>query len=450
MAMIKNKYLCFYVNFFNNFTADVVFTILAFTCRIISGPVTLLLIPLFLTPQIQGYWYTFLSLAALSVFADLGFTTIVSQFSAHEFAYLKFDTDGLLIGSEDHLNRLSSLFRFVIKWSALVSIIAFPLILAVGIIMFSAKDEVRGWLIPWILYILFSGLNFITGVCLSFFEGCNQIAAIQKNRLISSLIATVTTWVLLYLGCGLFTLSIAAILGVIVNAVLLYICFSKSIQQLLRISKNFLYNWRRDFLSLIWRYAISWSSGYLIFQIYTPLSFQFHGAIFAGKVGLTMSLCSAIFSISNVWIYTSTPKLNMKASKSDWNGMDRLAKKSIFMSAVTFILGSLLALILLQVLDGKIALIDRFLGIFPMTILLISWFCQIIISGLAIYLRAHKKEPLVLPSIVSAIYIAVSTYLISRYLPSDFLFMGFLTSFIFCIPWCICILISKRKEWHSF
>lgn len=444
MKTVKNYWLI--VN--NIFTTDVTSTIILSVWRIISGPFTLILIPLFLNPVTQGFWYTFISLAALTVFADLGFTTIVSQFSAHEFAYLKFDTDGLLIGSEDHLNRLSSLFRFVIKWSALVSIIAFPLILAVGIIMFSAKDEVRGWLIPWILYILFSGLNFITGVCLSFFEGCNQIAPIQKNRLIASFFATITTWILLYLGCGLFTLPIAAIFGVMVNAFLLHKRFSKSIQQFLRISKNILHNWKRDFLSLIWRYAISWSSGYLIFQIYTPLSFQFHGAVFAGKVGLTMSLCSAIFSISNVWIYTSTPKLNMKASKSDWNGMDRLAKKSVLMSAGTFILGSISALILLQVLNGKIALIDRFLGIFPMTILLISWFCQIIISGLAIYLRAHKKEPLVLPSIVSAIYIAVSTYLISRYLPSDFLFMGFLTSYIFGLPWCFHIFITKRREWH--
>jgi len=52
------------------------FTLTNSLWRIVSGPVTLIFIPLFLTPEIQGYWYTFGSLAALSIFADLGFTTI--------------------------------------------------------------------------------------------------------------------------------------------------------------------------------------------------------------------------------------------------------------------------------------------------------------------------------------------------------------------------------------
>ena len=58
--------------------------------RLISGPLMLLFIPLYLTQEEQGYWYTFSSVAALSVFADLGFSNIILQFAAHEFAFLKF------------------------------------------------------------------------------------------------------------------------------------------------------------------------------------------------------------------------------------------------------------------------------------------------------------------------------------------------------------------------
>ena len=435
--------------FKSSITKEVLYTFINLAWRIISGPLTLIFIPLFLTPQIQGYWYTFGSLAALSVLADLGFTTIVSQFSAHEFAFLKFGNSELLEGEEDRLKRLGSLLRFVSKWAGSVCLVAFPVILTTGFLMFSSKNDGNGWIIPWILYILSSALSFITGVSLSFYEGCNQIGPIQKNRLISSIITTFSTWVMLYLGFGLFTLSITALIGSLLNAGLLYWRFNKSLLQLLRISKNVTHNWRHEFLDLIWRYAISWSSGYFIFQIYTPLMFQFHGPVYAGKVGISMSLCNAIYSIANVWVYTATPKINMSASKKDWVGLDRLALKNIGMSAVTFTLGAGFLLAILVVFKQSWTFLDRFLGTLPIAMLLVSWLLQTFVNGLAIYLRAHKKEPFVMPSLISAIYIAVSTYFIARYLHVDFLFLGFLSSFLFGLPWCIWIFITKRSEWHS-
>ena len=429
-------------------TKDVLYTFINFGWRIISGPVTLIFIPMFLTPQIQGYWYTFLSLAALSVFADLGFTTIVSQFSAHEFAYLKFSDSGLIQGDEKHLNKLASLLRFIVKCSSRVSFVAFPIILTIGIFVFLNKNDGNSWIIPWILYILSSGLSFVTVVCLSFYEGCNQIASIQKNKLISSVVITIMTCVMLYLGFGLYTLTITAIFGFLVNLTLLYLRFKPSLFQLIKISNDFSYDWSKEFLNLIWRYAISWSSGYFIFQLYVPLSFVFHDAVYAGKVGLTMSLCNAIFTIATVWVYTNTPRMNMCASKKDWNGMDKTAIISIGMSFLTFLFGAGFVLAILINFGGKLIILNRFLGITAMTILLAAWLLQIIITGLAIYLRAHKREPLVLLSSVSAIYIAISTCYIAKYLNSELLFLGFLTSFVFILPWCIWIFFAKRKEWH--
>lgn len=78
--------------------------------RIFSGPLILLSIPFFLTPEVQGFWYTFISLAALSVLADLGFSNIILQFSAHEFAFLRFKANMTLEGDTYHLCKLSDFF----------------------------------------------------------------------------------------------------------------------------------------------------------------------------------------------------------------------------------------------------------------------------------------------------------------------------------------------------
>lgn len=72
---------------------DVIFTGINYAFRLILKPVLLLAIPLLLTEIQQGYWYTFTSLAALTTFADLGLTTIISQFAAHETALLTYDAE---------------------------------------------------------------------------------------------------------------------------------------------------------------------------------------------------------------------------------------------------------------------------------------------------------------------------------------------------------------------
>ena len=89
--------------------------------------IILVFVPLFVTPEIQGFWYTFGSISALSIFADLGFTTIVCQFAAHEFAFIGFDKNFNITGTLEYHERLASLFRFIIKWMSLVICVVFRL-----------------------------------------------------------------------------------------------------------------------------------------------------------------------------------------------------------------------------------------------------------------------------------------------------------------------------------
>ncbi|SDT46870.1 hypothetical protein SAMN05216490_3597 [Mucilaginibacter mallensis] len=430
-------------------TKDVMFTLVNSLWRIISGPVTLVFIPLFLTSQVQGFWYTFISLAALTVFADLGFTTIVTQFAAHEYARLTFNAEtGLFEGETNDIKRIGSLLRFVFKWSVSVGAVGFPVILSVGFLMFRGKGGNVNWPLPWCVYVLSSGLSFTTQSVLSFFEGCSQIAAIEKNKFVSAIASTIATLTFLYFGFNLYSLAFAAFIAAAINIGMLYFRFGKLIAQMVTESKGYIVNWKTDFLNLIWRYAISWSSGYFIFQIYTPLMFQFHGPAEAGKVGISMALASAAFSISYVWMYVANPKLNMYASTRNWKAMDKLFIKNLSLSLITFSLGAILVLSILYFYGDAFKFFHRFLGFVPMLILLLAWFFQIIINGLAVYLRAHKKEPLVVVSVALAIYIGITTLLITKYLPPKYLFLGFLTAVLWGLPVVAWIFVKKRKEWH--
>jgi hypothetical protein len=413
----------------------------------ISGLITLFLISLFLTQEEQGYWFTMASIAALMMFADLGFFTITLQFSAHEFAYLKFEKNSV-VGDEEHRRRLASLFVFCLRWVILMVSVAFPVILVLGLIFISRKSTDVHWVAPWIVYTAGTTLTFLTSALLYFIEGCDSVAAIQKIRLFTAVLAAVLLWGVLGLGWGLHALSISVLGSALFASCVILRGYGRLFLDLIGVSRAHRYAWKEQFFGLLWKYALSWSSGYFIFQIYTPLMFQFHGPVEAGKVGLSITLWMGVFSVASAWIYAVTPQLNMYVSQSDWRNLDALFTKHLMLSVVTFLTCGAAVLACTHILKGRLALIDRLVSMTSMSLLAAAWFFQLIVSSLAVYLRAHKQEPLVFPSIVSAIYVAATTAVCAEYLDARYFFLGWLSSCIWGVPWVFYIFLTKRRSWQ--
>ena len=95
---------------------------------------------------------------------------------------------------------------------------------------------------------------------------------------------------------------------------------------------------------------------------------------------------------------------------------------------------------------------ERFLGRFlPLTsiaMILACYFFQLFINSLAVYLRAHKKEPVMVFSLVTAVYTLLTTVLSGAILPVEYFFSGFLSSYVFGLAWIMHIFKARRREWH--
>lgn len=416
--------------------------------RIISGPIVLLLIPLYLSPDIQGYWYTFISLAALAIFADMGFSTILLQFSAHEYAHLKLErTRKILIGDKKYLVRLATLWHFAMRWSVTVAFLVFPIILFVGYLFLMQKETKVAWFIPWIIYGLTSVIVFINSMVLSFIEGCNKVGEVQKIRFLVSVVTVTTTIILLISGAELFSLAIAQFVGTTTCTAFIIIKYRVLLSQLNKISKDEFYPWKNEILPLLWRYAISWISGYFIFQVFTPIAFHYYGAVEAGKIGLTIAICTAIFGISNVWMTIITPKINILIAHKDYKILDVIFKRHLLLSILTYILGIIILLFVLKFMNHIFPLIDRIVSFPSLVIISVAWLFQLIINSFAVYMRAHKEEPLFILSFLSGLYIVFITVIISKYLSFDYFFMGFLSSYIFIFPWVMKIFYSYKRKY---
>lgn len=426
------------------FSQDFRHTALNQLWRLFSGPALLILIPIYLSAEAQGYWYTFISLAALAVFADMGFSTILLQFSAHEFAYLKFEANKTLSGNKENLERLASLLQFAMKWSGVMGIIAFPIILVVGFFILNQKQAQIDWVIPWIIYGLASVFVFVNSMLLSFIEGCNSVGEIQKIRFLISFTTIISTICLLFFGVELYALAVSLFIGALTGSVIVFYRYINMLRQLYIIGSDSTYNWKGEILPLIGKYSVSWISGYFIFSIFTPIAFHYYGIIESGKVGLSIAVCTALFGIANIWMTIIVPKINILVSQKDYITLDSIFKKHLTLSVITYILGIFIVFILVVGFKNYVPFDERLVSPFSLVIISTGWLFQIIINSLAIYMRAHKEEPLVIPSFFGGIYIFCATWVIALYLPFEYFFLGFLSSFILIVPWVL-IIFKKYK-----
>jgi hypothetical protein len=428
---------------------DLIFMGLNQIWTLLSGPILLILIPTYLTAEVQGYWFTFSSFSALTAFADLGFFSLILQFAAHEFAHLHFDSKNNIEGEEEHLRKLASLFRFMVKWIVIMGLGVYPFIFLFGFSVLSSQTTLIQWIFPYSLYIISIFLDFPLNNILYFTEGCNSVANIQRIRLITSFIYFVSEIVLLLLGFGLFALSIPLIFKTIIGYVLVFIKYRPFYSKLYHSPISSSFDWKKEILPLLLKYAISFGSGYLIFSIYNPIMFTTKGAIEAGKIGLTLTLFMGLLTISSVWLNAVGPQINIHVALKQWKELDQLFFKRLILSLATFLLGSLAFTILLIIFRDRFEILSRFSNITTIIIVCVSFITQVLINGLAIYLRAHKQEPLVIPSLISAIYCLITTLLCAHYLSVDWFMLGFVTSYLWGLPWTLRVFYIKKKVWHE-
>ena len=418
----------------SSYKTDIFSTFLNQCWRVFSGPVLLLFIPLFLTPMEQGYWYTFTSVAAFSTLADLGFSNIVLQFAAHEFAFLDFNKNGTVGGDSLHLWKLASFFRFSIRWLARTVCIVFPLIVIGGFYFLSTHhlDEVNvTWHIPWIIYSTVTAFVFINSTMLYFFEGCNSVGKIQQIRFKISVVTSFSMMIGLVTHIGLYALSLSAILASLFGFYIIWSNYKMFIRQLWAMSRERSYNWWPEFSKLIWRYAISWGSGFLVFQLFTPLAFYFKGPVEAGKIGISIALWTAGYNIAISWITAVTPRLNMLIAEKRWTELDCEFYNSLLRSIATMAIGGFAFFIIEYAMYHHFYLFQRIMSPSGMLILFAAWLLQVFVNSIAIYLRAHKKEPLVVISVFNVFIVLFGTLLCVRYLNSNYIFWGFLAGSIF-------------------
>lgn len=424
-----------------------------------TGVASVFFITSFLTGVEQGFYYTFGSILALQIFFELGLTGIMTQYVAHEASHLTLKEDGTYEGEEKYKSRLSSLLRFCIKWYSIISVLVLIFLMIVGYVYFnkygSSHNNVE-WQTPWILICVGTAINLLQSPLNSILMGLGFVKDISKVGFYQQIIMPTFIWLGLACGFKLYVMGIGYLLSVLFWQIFIYRIGLTRI--LLNLWKNRIteqVGYMKEIFPYQWRIALSWVSGYFIFQLFNPVLFATEGAVVAGQMGMTLQALSAIQSFAFSWLNTKVPLYSKLIALKDYLQLDLVFNKTLKQMVV--IETSLLVLFycfiavlrITQFHIGETKLADRFLDYLPMLLMVIPVFLQQFISSWATYLRCHKKEPFLVNSIVGGILCMLSTIGFGNLYGIYGITIGYCMIQVCMFPWGYWLYYSNKNKWHG-
>ena len=420
-----------------------------------AGPLTLIFIGRFLRPEEQGYYYTFNSIIALNVFFELGLSFVLVQCASHEWAHLHWTSERLLVGSPEVKARLAAMVTTALKWYAVVAIFVCTGILPAGQAFFARVGHENSgvvWRLPWFWLVIASALNLYINALLSVLEGCGKIAETATARAVQTVIANFALWATLLARGALFAGPIYQTALILVPAAWLYVRYRYFFADLLETDRTgSCFSWRQEVWPFQWRIAVSWLSGYCMLQFFNPILFAFRGPVEAGRMGMTVSVVGALQTAFCAWISTKSAPFGALVSRSEFGKLDKIFSKSLIQSFVIMLVGSFAALtclFLLRELGHPLA--GRLLGVSAFSLLIGTALINHVVYSEAIYLRAHKQEPMLPISILSALCLAPAIYILGRSYGAIGIAAGYCAVTLFIgFGGGTYVFFTKRHLWHA-
>lgn len=422
----------------------------------LGGIVSVLFVARFLTGIEQGFYFTFASILAIQVFFELGLNGIITQYVAHEASHLVLNGDKYE-GEDKYLSRMASLLHFCFKWYGVLAGALFVILGVTGFVFFShfyKAEAPVNWLLPWLLLTAGTTLYFLLSPFIAFIEGLGKVKEVAKIRFLQQVITMFVTWSGLFLGLKLYVGGVSTLIGI---SILTYFILSKFLPIFRNIYSTKLtvrVSYRGEIFPFQWKIALSWISGYFIFQLFNPVLFATDGAIVAGQMGMTLAILNGIQALSNSWFSTKIPLYSGLIAQKEFLRLDvifnRTLKQSVLISGLSLITMLIIIIIIRQfsLSIGGVALEERFLEYVPLVFMMIPVFTNQVVFSWATYLRCHKQEPFLSYSIVTAVLCGLSTILMGKFFGVLGITGGYALITLTLFYWANRIFKTKKYEWH--
>jgi hypothetical protein len=422
----------------------------------VAGVTTIALVGTLLSKATQGYFYTFSSLLALQSFFEMGTATVVSYFTAHEFAHLRWGPRGELLGDAIARQRVLDLLRRSALWFSAIALAFVAIVLPLGYGFFAhpagPADTAVPWQWPWLAAVLATASNLALTPFMAVLNGSGAVAQVNRTILVGRMTGAVASWLALFSHHGLYAVALS-LLGTAGAVAVLLLRERPELLRALRESpalSEHRISLRREVWPMQWRIAISWFAGFFIFQLFNPLLFHYRGPVEAGRFGMTLAAANTIFGVGITWINARAPDLARTIATREWMRLDRMFFAGLWRAISITALGSTAFMALLLAMQGRTPFATRFLPPWQVAVLLAAITVNITVDALATYLRAHKQEVFPQGAVITGVLQASISWWGVRAFGTPALVLCFFGVYsCYCLPVSIYFWRRKRREWHG-
>lgn len=410
----------------------IAYTALARSFQILGSVGMVLLIVRFLSPVEQGYYYALLSLTALQMVFELGFSTVILQMAAHEVVHLNLNQNSIVDQHSVAYGRLASVLQKTVRWYVVAGSLMLLTLIPIGRLFFyrlSPTAHGVSWEGPWRFAAIACVGGFVMNPMYSFLEGCGQIRPVAKMRLIQVLVGIALGWAAMLTHRGLYSPGIAMMAATAIGVPMLW-TRRRLILPLWRFrSSHHNVDWWDEVWPFQWKIAITSLCTYFTSQLFTLILFAFKGPQEAGRLGMSLSITFYLNSLVGPWMSTKAPTFGGMAAQKQFHELDSLFFRTLRQSVVIFVLVAATW----EVCLFGISRIAPSLGARMVSPLVFALFFATIISthivqSEGIYLRAFKREPFLGQSTIIALATVAASMLTAKQLG----IYGISLSYFFC------------------
>lgn len=415
----------------------------------LSGVITLVVILNFLTQEQQGWYYAFVSVAALYSVFEMGLASAILQIASHMFSGLSWGKNGQIKGAG--FAAFESFSASALKIYTQLALLFFLVAMPTGMYIFSARN-VSGlsgsWYLPWMFLLSATALNMLFFPFLAIAEGSGEINEVYSIRLLQGILGAVACWLALFCGENLWAAAMGPFAGVVVGSMWLILRKRAWLLKTLD-NHNEKFGWRTQVWSFQWRVGVSWISVFLTSQLATPILFYYQDAVTAGQMGLSLTIAHMLGIFSQSWIARDVPAMSVAASHGNWGRLDRIFFADFKHMTLVFLLGSVFLVLIYGMLSDT-PYVKRVLPFWQVIGLLAFVLLFQIAVALAAYLRSFRKEPLMLIYSVGAILIVIgSLFAAGQYSSSGVVLVMLAVQGFWVFPLSVLVWKTCRQSWSG-
>ena len=260
-------------------------------------------------------------------------------------------------------------------------------------------------------------------------------------------------WACLLLGHGLYAPGMMIAGQVLLSIYFVFFRHRKLLHGLLKHAVGVWgISWSKEIWPFQWRVAITWASSYFILQLFNPVLFAYTGPATAGRMGMSLNICSSLAALSQAWINTKAPRFGTLVATRQTDELHNEFTKAAIQSTILLLGMQLVFLLVLSYAQHSLpAIAHRVVGLPLFSLLFLTILMGHLVACQSYYLRAHKEEPFLWFWVAIAIASVISVTWAGKHYGAVGVTLAYLlTGGVSRLAAGTWVFLQKKREWYGW